>query len=89
LFIIFVFLFGEKLLNEDSAFVIISGDQTLNVLTNRLCLCKLVFQGNYMFFGCRNKEKDFFCRNEWQQLENASLLKLFVAFSRDQVKFEL
>jgi len=41
--------------------------------------------GNYLFFGCRNKDKDFFCGDEWKRYEGSSLMKLFVAFSRDQV----
>jgi sulfite reductase alpha subunit-like flavoprotein len=37
-----------------------------------------------VFFGCRNKEKDFFFRLEWEELEQAGILRLFTAFSRDQ-----
>lgn len=39
---------------------------------------------NYFFFGCRNKAGDFFCSEEWQSFVGKGLLKLFVAFSRDQ-----
>ncbi|CAM1317777.1 NDOR1 (predicted) [Pycnogonum litorale] len=38
---------------------------------------------NYLFFGCRNKDKDFYCSSEWQQMMDKGLLELFVAFSRD------
>ncbi|XP_078238763.1 NADPH-dependent diflavin oxidoreductase 1 isoform X3 [Pogona vitticeps] len=40
--------------------------------------------GNYLFFGCRQKEKDFYCQAEWEALMERGLLHLFVAFSRDQ-----
>lgn len=40
--------------------------------------------GNYLFFGCRNKEGDFFFSDEWLLMEDKGLLKLFAAFSRDQ-----
>lgn len=41
--------------------------------------------GNCLFFGCRNKAKDFYCQAEWEGLVERGLLALFVAFSRDQV----
>jgi len=41
--------------------------------------------GSYLFFGCHNKDKDFYFSSEWHLLESKSLLKLFTAFSRDQV----
>ena len=37
-----------------------------------------------LFFGCRNKSKDFFFGKEWNKLHSEGKLKLFVAFSRDQ-----
>lgn len=37
-----------------------------------------------LFFGCRNKSSDFYFEEEWHDLETKDLLKLFVAFSRDQ-----
>jgi sulfite reductase alpha subunit-like flavoprotein len=40
--------------------------------------------GSYLFFGCRNKDKDFYCQDEWQRYESESMMRLFVAFSRDQ-----
>ncbi|KAJ7308071.1 hypothetical protein JRQ81_008576 [Phrynocephalus forsythii] len=40
--------------------------------------------GNYLFFGCRQKSKDFYCRAEWEALVERGCLHLFVAFSRDQ-----
>ncbi|GFQ75650.1 NADPH-dependent diflavin oxidoreductase 1 [Trichonephila clavata] len=39
---------------------------------------------NYLFFGCRNKGKDFFFSEEWQELCEKNILKIFTAFSRDQ-----
>ncbi|XP_038637546.1 NADPH-dependent diflavin oxidoreductase 1 isoform X2 [Scyliorhinus canicula] len=41
-------------------------------------------KGNYLFFGCRGKSKDFFCRKEWEELNQEGVLTLFTAFSRDQ-----
>nr|XP_023653136.1 NADPH-dependent diflavin oxidoreductase 1 isoform X2 [Paramormyrops kingsleyae] len=40
--------------------------------------------GNVLFFGCRSECKDFYFRSEWEELEGASQLTLFTAFSRDQ-----
>lgn len=40
--------------------------------------------GNILYFGCRNKDKDFFCKDEWTKLVNKGLLDLITAFSRDQ-----
>ncbi|KAK7487379.1 hypothetical protein BaRGS_00021341 [Batillaria attramentaria] len=40
--------------------------------------------GNYLFFGCRGKERDFYCQEEWSRMEEKQLLQLFTAFSRDQ-----
>ncbi|CCW60670.1 unnamed protein product [Phytomonas sp. EM1] len=43
----------------------------------------------YLFFGCRNKEKDFLYNNEWKELwESGRLRQLHVipAFSRDTAK---
>lgn len=37
-----------------------------------------------LFFGCRNKEADYFYRDEWEQLQKQLPLKVFTAFSRDQ-----
>ncbi|XP_063000895.1 NADPH-dependent diflavin oxidoreductase 1 isoform X2 [Elgaria multicarinata webbii] len=41
-------------------------------------------RGNCLFFGCRQKAKDFYCRAEWEDLVKMGFLTLFVAFSRDQ-----
>ncbi|XP_072908245.1 NADPH-dependent diflavin oxidoreductase 1 [Hemitrygon akajei] len=41
-------------------------------------------KGNYLFFGCRGKLKDFFCQAEWEDLQHKGLLSLFTAFSQDQ-----
>lgn len=37
-----------------------------------------------LFFGCRNKEKDYHCREDMEMLAEKYNLKLFCAFSRDQ-----
>lgn len=37
-----------------------------------------------LFFGCRNKEKDFHCRDELERMEQEGFVKLFSAISRDQ-----
>lgn len=41
--------------------------------------------GNCLFFGCRNRARDFYCQAEWEELVKRGVLTLFVAFSRDQV----
>ncbi|KAK2144296.1 hypothetical protein LSH36_770g01014 [Paralvinella palmiformis] len=42
--------------------------------------------GNVLFFGCRNRAKDYFFQSEWQEYEKANLLQVYPAFSRDQAK---
>ena len=42
--------------------------------------------GDVLFFGCRNQQADYFFRDEWELLERNHGLKVFAAFSRDQVK---
>ncbi|KAL8687822.1 MAG: hypothetical protein Q9218_006114 [Villophora microphyllina] len=37
-----------------------------------------------LFYGCRNKEADFFYHQEWETLKGKMSLKVFTAFSRDQ-----
>ena len=40
-----------------------------------------------LFFGCRNKDSDYFFRNEWTQLQDRGVpLTVFAAFSRDQAQ---
>lgn len=39
---------------------------------------------NWLFFGCRNKEKDFLCQEDWKEYSQKQLLTLRTAFSRDQ-----
>ncbi|XP_048369084.1 NADPH-dependent diflavin oxidoreductase 1 isoform X3 [Sphaerodactylus townsendi] len=41
-------------------------------------------KGNFLFFGCRQRSKDFYCQAEWEELMRKGLLTLFTAFSRDQ-----
>ncbi|XP_010221790.1 PREDICTED: NADPH-dependent diflavin oxidoreductase 1 [Tinamus guttatus] len=41
-------------------------------------------RGNCLFFGCRQKSKDFYCQLEWEELVAKGFLMLFTAFSRDQ-----
>ncbi|XP_019365899.1 PREDICTED: NADPH-dependent diflavin oxidoreductase 1 isoform X1 [Gavialis gangeticus] len=41
-------------------------------------------KGNCLFFGCRQKSKDFYCQAEWEELVKKGFLTLFTAFSRDQ-----
>lgn len=40
--------------------------------------------GNWLFFGCRGRERDFYCHDEWSRFVDKNLLHLFTAFSRDQ-----
>ncbi|KAL1494820.1 hypothetical protein ABEB36_010352 [Hypothenemus hampei] len=37
-----------------------------------------------LFYGCRYKERDFLCKNEFETLEEQNKLSLICAFSRDQ-----
>lgn len=39
---------------------------------------------NYLFFGCRKRNSDFYFESEWNTLIQKNLLHLFTAFSRDQ-----
>nr|XP_039265010.1 NADPH-dependent diflavin oxidoreductase 1-like isoform X1 [Styela clava] len=41
-------------------------------------------KGNVLFFGCRNKDADFYFQEEWNSLIQDRCLQLFTAFSRDQ-----
>ncbi|GBC00416.1 hypothetical protein RclHR1_03850014 [Rhizophagus clarus] len=48
-----------------------------------------VYEGateNYLFFGCRYHDKDFYYQEQWNRYVDERKLKLFVAFSRDQGK---
>lgn len=38
-----------------------------------------------MFFGCRQRDQDFYWQTEWQKLEQKGWLTLVTAFSREQV----
>jgi sulfite reductase alpha subunit-like flavoprotein len=42
---------------------------------------------NLLFFGCRNRDADYFFQDEWNDLTHKGHLEAFVAFSRDQVGF--
>ena len=38
-----------------------------------------------LFFGCRRKDTDYFYRTEWESIQHQIPLKVFPAFSRDQI----
>ncbi|CAG8478919.1 6116_t:CDS:10 [Acaulospora colombiana] len=38
---------------------------------------------NYLFFGCRNRDKDYYYKDEWERYAREGQLKVFAAFSRD------
>ncbi|XP_038193554.1 NADPH-dependent diflavin oxidoreductase 1 isoform X2 [Arvicola amphibius] len=40
--------------------------------------------GNFLFFGCRKRDQDFYWQTEWQELEKKGCLTLVTAFSREQ-----
>ena len=42
-----------------------------------------------LFFGCRNKYGDDFFRDDWNEYMNKVNLKIFTAYSRDQVCFKI
>ncbi|KAM5184780.1 NADPH-dependent diflavin oxidoreductase 1 isoform 2-T2 [Callospermophilus lateralis] len=41
-------------------------------------------KGNFLFFGCRWRDQDFYWGDEWQELEKRGCLTLVTAFSREQ-----
>lgn len=49
-------------------------------------LLPLVCPDNVLFFGCRSESKDFYFRSEWEEMVKEGQLRLFTAFSRDQVR---
>ncbi|XP_073908843.1 NADPH-dependent diflavin oxidoreductase 1 isoform X5 [Castor canadensis] len=40
--------------------------------------------GNFLFFGCRQRDQDFYWEAEWKELEKRGCLTLVTAFSREQ-----
>ena len=58
----------------------------LNIYNDILVLLPLA--DCVLFFGCRNSNKDYFFRDEWQLLVKNGSLQLFTAFSRDQVRLK-
>ncbi|CAG8457692.1 10979_t:CDS:10 [Ambispora gerdemannii] len=59
------------------------------VAVMRAFIQERILQGateNYLFFGCRYREKDYFYKSEWEEYIDAQQLKIFTAFSRDQDK---
>lgn len=42
--------------------------------------------GNVLFFGCRQRDQDFYWQTEWQELEQRGCLTLVTAFSREQAQ---
>ncbi|CAG8646383.1 26545_t:CDS:10 [Racocetra persica] len=68
--------------------IILIGPGT-GVSVMRAFLEERIFEGateNYLFFGCRNKDKDYYYEDQWKQYIDAGQLKVFAAFSRDQDK---
>ncbi|XP_006498509.1 NADPH-dependent diflavin oxidoreductase 1 isoform X5 [Mus musculus] len=45
--------------------------------------------GNFLFFGCRQRDQDFYWQTEWQKLEQKGWLTLVTAFSREQSSWSL
>lgn len=41
---------------------------------------------NVLFFGCRKRDADYFFRDEWAKIMARDSLRVFTAFSRDQVR---
>lgn len=48
-------------------------------------ICRSV-ANNYLFFGCRYSEKDFYLKDEWKPLIEEKFLTVFTAFSREDPK---
>lgn len=40
--------------------------------------------GNVLFFGCRQRDQDFYWEAEWKELQERGCLTLITAFSREQ-----
>ncbi|XP_048202619.1 NADPH-dependent diflavin oxidoreductase 1 isoform X2 [Perognathus longimembris pacificus] len=40
--------------------------------------------GNFLFFGCRHRDQDFYWEAEWRELEERGCLTVVTAFSREQ-----
>ncbi|XP_010013813.1 PREDICTED: NADPH-dependent diflavin oxidoreductase 1, partial [Nestor notabilis] len=77
---------GLKFPSEPDTPVIMIGPGT-GVAPFRAAIQERVAQGqrgNCLFFGCRQKSKDFYCQAEWEELVAKGFLTLFTAFSRDQ-----
>ncbi|XP_006863723.1 PREDICTED: NADPH-dependent diflavin oxidoreductase 1 isoform X2 [Chrysochloris asiatica] len=53
----------------------------------RAAIQERVAQGkneNFLFFGCRQRDQDFYWEAEWRELERTGCLTLVTAFSREQ-----
>ncbi|XP_030362724.1 NADPH-dependent diflavin oxidoreductase 1 isoform X4 [Strigops habroptila] len=77
---------GLKFPSDPDTAVIMIGPGT-GVAPFRAAIQERVAQGrrgNCLFFGCRQKSKDFYCQAEWEELVAKGFLTLFTAFSRDQ-----
>lgn len=53
---------------------------------NMELIVPLLYVDNVLFFGCRHKDKDYHYKEQWDQYRNDGKLKVFTAFSRDQVR---
>ncbi|CAG8496364.1 18929_t:CDS:10, partial [Gigaspora rosea] len=70
--------------------IILIGPGT-GVSVMRAFLEERIYEGateNYLFFGCRNQDRDYYYKDQWKQYIDAGQLRVFVAFSRDQVLFK-
>lgn len=38
---------------------------------------------NYLFFGCRYRQMDYYLEDEWNKFSDQNLMKIFIAFSRE------
>jgi sulfite reductase alpha subunit-like flavoprotein len=50
-----------------------------------MSMCFIFYAGSLMFFGCRSRSKDFHFAAEWPSIEEAGIVHVYTAFSRDQV----
>lgn len=73
--------------SDDSAPIIMVGPGT-GIAPFRAFMQERICRGakgkNWLFFGERNQKTDFFYADYWQQLTKDNLLRLDLAFSRDQ-----
>lgn len=55
-----------------------------NYICEAELLDKIKAERSVLFFGCRNHDHDFLCKDDFNRLEEEQKLAVICAFSRDQ-----